>query len=42
MLMVSGYLESGKNPLNAQVIRNALFTANGFVANRLVVKATGI
>jgi len=42
MLMVSGYLQSGKNPLNADTIRNALFTANGFVANTIVVKATGI
>jgi len=42
MLMVSGYLQSGKNPLNADAIRNALFTANGFVANTIVVKATGI
>jgi hypothetical protein len=42
MLMVSGYLQSGENPLNAQAIRNALFTANGFVANTIVVKAAGI
>jgi hypothetical protein len=42
MLMVSGYLQSGENPLNAQAIRNALFTANGFVANTIIVKATGI
>jgi hypothetical protein len=42
MLMVSGYLKSGENPLNANSIRNALFTANGFVANQIVVKATGI
>ena len=42
MLMVSGYLENGENPFKSQVIRNALFTANGFMANTLVVKATGI
>ena len=42
MLMISGYLENGKNPFKSQVIRNALFTANGFMANTLVVKATGI
>ena len=42
MLMVSGYLQSGKNPLNAEAIRNALFTANGFVANTILVKASGI
>ena len=42
MLMVSGYLKSGENPLNANSIRNALFTANGFVANQILVKTTGI
>jgi len=42
MIMVSSYLKSGVNPFNSNTIRNALFTANGFVANQILVKVTGI